>query len=69
MTSVFYSSKFSSKIKYVNSLRELGEIIPMEYVHIPPSIVKWVSLYSTSQKFRPEFFQFLLKFKQFNSGE
>lgn len=38
----FYSSKFSSKIKYVNSLRELGEIIPMEYVHIPPSIIRWV---------------------------
>ena len=45
ITYVFYSSKFSSKIKYVNSLRELGEIIPMEYVHIPPSIVKWVYLY------------------------
>ena len=44
MVSVFYSSKFSSKIKYVNSLQELGEIIPMEFVHIPPSIVKWVHL-------------------------
>ncbi|KAM7416671.1 hypothetical protein PAMA_018635 [Pampus argenteus] len=40
ITRPFISSKFSSKIKYVNSLRELGEIIPMEYVHIPPSIVK-----------------------------
>uniref|UniRef100_A0A671VM25 CRAL-TRIO domain-containing protein n=1 Tax=Sparus aurata TaxID=8175 RepID=A0A671VM25_SPAAU len=38
ITRPFISSKFSSKIKYVNSLRELGEIIPMEYVHIPPSI-------------------------------
>ncbi len=45
MIFVFHSSKFSSKIKYVNSLQELGEIIPMEYVHIPPSIVKWVGLY------------------------
>ncbi|XP_061585224.1 protein prune homolog 2-like isoform X2 [Cololabis saira] len=36
----FISSKFSSKIKYVNSLQELGEIIPMEYIHIPPIIVK-----------------------------
>ena len=26
----------------MNSLRELGEIIPMEYIHIPPNIVKWV---------------------------
>ncbi|XP_018523923.1 protein prune homolog 2 isoform X4 [Lates calcarifer] len=40
ITRPFISSKFSSKIKYVNSLKELGEIIPMEYVHIPPSIVK-----------------------------
>uniref|UniRef100_A0A3P8RMH6 CRAL-TRIO domain-containing protein n=1 Tax=Amphiprion percula TaxID=161767 RepID=A0A3P8RMH6_AMPPE len=31
ITRPFISSKFSSKIKYVNSLRELGEIIPMEY--------------------------------------
>ncbi|KAM6931378.1 uncharacterized protein FYW49_003251 [Xenentodon cancila] len=37
----FISSKFSSKIKYVNSLQELGEIIPMEYIHIPPIIVKY----------------------------
>ncbi|XP_059192944.1 protein prune homolog 2-like isoform X2 [Centropristis striata] len=41
ITRPFISSKFSSKIKYVNSLKELGEIIPMEYVHIPPSIVKY----------------------------
>ncbi|XP_039659906.1 uncharacterized protein LOC120561015 isoform X5 [Perca fluviatilis] len=40
ITRPFISSKFSSKIKYVNSLQELGEIIPMEFVHIPPSIVK-----------------------------
>ncbi|KAF7200383.1 uncharacterized protein [Nothobranchius furzeri] len=40
ITRPFISSKFSSKIKYVNSLRELGELIPMEYVHIPPSIIK-----------------------------
>ncbi|KAM9858391.1 protein prune homolog 2-like [Aulostomus maculatus] len=41
ITRPFISSKFSSKIKYVSSLQELGEIIPMEYVHIPPSIVKY----------------------------
>ncbi|KAM3610640.1 uncharacterized protein V6R79_006802 [Siganus canaliculatus] len=41
ITRPFISSKFSSKIKYVHSLQELGAIIPMEYVHIPPSIVKY----------------------------
>ncbi|XP_056275144.1 protein prune homolog 2-like isoform X2 [Pseudoliparis swirei] len=41
ITRPFISSKFSSKIKYVNSLQELGEIIPMEFVHIPPSIIKY----------------------------
>ncbi|KAM4576452.1 uncharacterized protein PAE49_006557 isoform 3-T3 [Odontesthes bonariensis] len=39
ITRPFISSKFSSKIKYVHSLKELGEIIPMEYVHIPSTIV------------------------------
>ncbi|XP_055742288.1 protein prune homolog 2-like isoform X6 [Salvelinus fontinalis] len=37
----FISSKFSSKIKYVNSLAELRELIPMESVHIPESIIKY----------------------------
>ncbi|XP_051923919.1 uncharacterized protein LOC127602106 [Hippocampus zosterae] len=41
ITRPFISTKFSSKIKYVGSLQELGHIIPMEYVHIPPSIVKY----------------------------
>ncbi|CAI5650170.1 unnamed protein product [Oreochromis niloticus] len=41
ITRPFISSKFSSKIKYVHSLQELGEIIPMEYVHIPHSIVRY----------------------------
>ncbi|KAF7652954.1 hypothetical protein LDENG_00089770 [Lucifuga dentata] len=41
ITRPFISSKFSSKIKYVNSLEELREIIPMEYVHIPSSIIKY----------------------------
>ncbi|XP_057687124.1 uncharacterized protein LOC130912954 isoform X2 [Corythoichthys intestinalis] len=40
ITRPFISSKFSSKIKYVSSLQELGQIIPMEYVHIPQSIIK-----------------------------
>ncbi|XP_052556711.1 protein prune homolog 2 isoform X1 [Tympanuchus pallidicinctus] len=40
VTRPFISSKFSSKIQYVNTLAELREMIPMEYVHIPESIVK-----------------------------
>ncbi|XP_041082797.1 protein prune homolog 2-like isoform X2 [Polyodon spathula] len=40
ITRPFISSKFSNKIKYVNSLAELGELIPMEYIHIPESIIK-----------------------------
>uniref|UniRef100_A0A674GMD3 Protein prune homolog 2 n=1 Tax=Taeniopygia guttata TaxID=59729 RepID=A0A674GMD3_TAEGU len=39
VTRPFISSKFSSKIQYVNTLAELHEMIPMEYVHIPDSIV------------------------------
>ncbi|KAJ8413948.1 hypothetical protein AAFF_G00065460 [Aldrovandia affinis] len=41
VTRPFISSKFSSKIKYVSSLSELRQIIPMEYVHIPETIVKY----------------------------
>ncbi|XP_051657272.1 protein prune homolog 2 isoform X2 [Manacus candei] len=40
VTRPFISSKFSSKIQYVNTLAELHEMIPMEYVQIPDSIVK-----------------------------
>ncbi|XP_017269258.1 protein prune homolog 2 isoform X3 [Kryptolebias marmoratus] len=51
ITRPFISSKFSSKIRYVNSLKELGELIPMEYVHIPPSIIKLdLELQNTSNK-------------------
>ncbi|XP_054666209.1 protein prune homolog 2 isoform X1 [Grus americana] len=41
VTRPFISSKFSSKIQYVNTLAELREMIPMEYVDIPDSIVKY----------------------------
>lgn len=34
----FHSSKFSQKIKYVYSLTELAELVPMEYVSIPDCI-------------------------------
>ncbi|XP_049330255.1 protein prune homolog 2 isoform X2 [Astyanax mexicanus] len=40
ITRPFISSKFSSKIRYVNSLAELEGLIPMDYVHIPESIIK-----------------------------
>uniref|UniRef100_A0A6I8NFP4 Protein prune homolog 2 n=1 Tax=Ornithorhynchus anatinus TaxID=9258 RepID=A0A6I8NFP4_ORNAN len=40
VTRPFISSKFSSKIQYVSSLSELSELIPMEYVPIPESIIK-----------------------------
>ncbi|XP_018407784.1 PREDICTED: BCL2/adenovirus E1B 19 kDa protein-interacting protein 2 isoform X2 [Nanorana parkeri] len=38
ITRPFISSKFSQKIKYVFSLAELAELIPMEYVGIPECI-------------------------------
>ncbi|KAM3836002.1 protein prune homolog 2 [Diretmus argenteus] len=40
ITRPFISTKFSNKIKYVNSLDELQELIPMEYVHIPECIIR-----------------------------
>ncbi|KAG5834825.1 protein prune homolog 2 [Anguilla rostrata] len=40
VTRPFISSKFSSKIKYVDSLAELSELVPMEGIHIPESIVR-----------------------------
>uniref|UniRef100_A0A8C7YEK8 Protein prune homolog 2 n=1 Tax=Oryzias sinensis TaxID=183150 RepID=A0A8C7YEK8_9TELE len=36
----FISAKFSSKIKYVNSLDELQQLIPMDCVQIPECIIK-----------------------------
>ncbi|KAG9341267.1 hypothetical protein JZ751_019708 [Albula glossodonta] len=38
ITKPFISSKFSQKIKYVFSLTELAELVPMEYVSIPECI-------------------------------
>lgn len=37
----YRSTKFSSKIKYVSSLDELQELIPMDSVHIPECIIRW----------------------------
>ncbi|XP_055011324.1 BCL2/adenovirus E1B 19 kDa protein-interacting protein 2 isoform X2 [Boleophthalmus pectinirostris] len=38
LTKPFISSKFSQKIKYVFSLADLAELVPMEYVSIPDCI-------------------------------
>ncbi|XP_034735008.1 BCL2/adenovirus E1B 19 kDa protein-interacting protein 2 isoform X2 [Etheostoma cragini] len=38
ITKPFISSKFSQKIKYVFSLTDLAELVPMEYVSIPDCI-------------------------------
>ncbi|XP_051548271.1 BCL2/adenovirus E1B 19 kDa protein-interacting protein 2-like isoform X3 [Myxocyprinus asiaticus] len=38
ITKPFISSKFSQKIKYVYSLTDLAELVPMEYVSIPECI-------------------------------
>ncbi|KAI1904923.1 hypothetical protein AGOR_G00010680 [Albula goreensis] len=40
VTRPFISSKFSNKIKYVDSLAELGELVPMDGIHIPESIIR-----------------------------
>ncbi|XP_054908497.1 protein prune homolog 2 isoform X3 [Poeciliopsis prolifica] len=40
VTKPFISAKFSSKIKYVSSLDELRELIPMESIQIPECIIK-----------------------------
>ncbi|XP_029024627.1 protein prune homolog 2 isoform X2 [Betta splendens] len=40
ITKPFISAKFSSKIKYVNSLDELQELIPMDNIQIPECIIR-----------------------------
>ncbi|CAI5667239.1 protein prune homolog 2 isoform X1 [Oreochromis niloticus] len=40
ITKPFISTKFSSKIKYVNSLDELQELIPMDCIQIPECIIR-----------------------------
>uniref|UniRef100_A0A8D2L1P7 BCL2 interacting protein 2 n=1 Tax=Varanus komodoensis TaxID=61221 RepID=A0A8D2L1P7_VARKO len=41
ITKPFISSKFSQKIRYVFSLAELAELVPMEYVGIPECIKQY----------------------------
>ncbi|XP_020777515.2 protein prune homolog 2 [Boleophthalmus pectinirostris] len=40
ITKPFISAKFSSKIKYVSSLDELQQLIPMEQIQIPECIIR-----------------------------
>ena len=35
-----YSVKFLEKIRYVQTLQELSQIIPMEHVQIPESVLQ-----------------------------
>ncbi|XP_051803205.1 caytaxin isoform X2 [Acanthochromis polyacanthus] len=37
----FISVKFMNKIQYVHSLDELAELVPMEHVHVPESVVQF----------------------------
>ncbi|XP_074524598.1 caytaxin isoform X1 [Halichoeres trimaculatus] len=37
----FISVKFMNKIQYVHTLDELAEIVPMEHVHVPESVVQF----------------------------
>lgn len=38
-----HSEKFSRKIRFIHSLQELSEYIPMEHLQIPDSIREWVT--------------------------
>ncbi|XP_070598798.1 protein prune homolog 2 isoform X1 [Erythrolamprus reginae] len=52
VTRPFISSKFSNKIQYINTLAELNELIPMEYVNVPESIVKYDEEQSIQRRVR-----------------
>ncbi|KAK3095859.1 hypothetical protein FSP39_020085 [Pinctada imbricata] len=38
MTRPFISSKFTSKLKFVRTLKDLGQILPMEYINVPDQV-------------------------------
>lgn len=56
-----HSAKFSSKIKYVNSLDELQELIPMDIIQIPECIIRWVPLSSVTLPLPPSSMSCLFK--------
>ncbi|XP_048748356.2 protein prune homolog 2-like isoform X2 [Ostrea edulis] len=41
MTRPFISAKFSSKLRFVRSLSDLGQIIPMEYINVPEQVQQY----------------------------
>ncbi|XP_052785753.1 uncharacterized protein LOC128221254 [Mya arenaria] len=43
MTKPFISSKFSSKLRIVKTLHELGKIVPMEYIYVPDPVQQYDS--------------------------
>ncbi|XP_071140640.1 uncharacterized protein PF3D7_1120600-like isoform X2 [Mytilus edulis] len=44
MTKPFISSKFSSKLKFVRTLQDLSNIVPVDYIYIPDEVKKYDSL-------------------------
>ncbi|ELU10737.1 hypothetical protein CAPTEDRAFT_167398 [Capitella teleta] len=48
MTRPFISSKFSSKLHYVKTLRDLSNIVPTEYIFIPDEIKEYDTLHCKS---------------------
>ncbi|CAG2227929.1 BMCC1 [Mytilus edulis] len=44
MTKPFISSKFSSKLKFVRTLQDLSNIVPVDYIYIPEEVKKYDSL-------------------------
>jgi len=35
---LYFSTKFSSKLRFVKTVHELGKIVPMEYIYIPDPV-------------------------------
>ncbi|KAL0966535.1 hypothetical protein UPYG_G00296430 [Umbra pygmaea] len=50
----FISVKFLNKIRYIHTLDELSQMIPMEHIHIPDGVLQYDDEKMTSQKERQE---------------
>jgi hypothetical protein len=46
-----WSSKFSRKLNFVDSLAELAEVVPLEQASIPDRVKQWVFVYLTNWYF------------------
>lgn len=55
MTRPFISAKFSSKLRFVRSLSELGQIIPMEYIFVPELVQQVEVLLEQNPNFLEEY--------------